>query len=76
MQDLNVCSTYKTEAQELLAIKHLPEDKRKKKYIYCNLYNTDKGFGMAYKRLAWGQNVELKMSEIQTNKNKLAKRGH
>ena len=59
-------------------IKDLPGDKRKKRKNIsdCNLYNTDNGFGVVYKILPLGQNMELKRSEIQTNKNKLARRGH
>ena len=56
-------------------IKGLPGDKRKN-ISDCKLYNTDKEFGVVYKRLPLGQNMGLKRSEIQTNKNKLARRGH
>ena len=51
-------------------IKDLPGDKKtKRKNISdCNLYNTDKGFGVVYKRLSLSQNVELKRSK-QTGTN-------
>ena len=72
MLELYVCTAYKTVEQGLFAYKRLPGDKRKKRKNIsdCNLYNTDKGFGVVYKILPLGQNMELKRSEIQTNKNK------
>ena len=79
MLELYVCTAYKTVEQGLLAYKRLArgQKKKKKKTYLIAIYTTQtKGFGVVYKRLPLGQNMGLKRSEIQTNKNKLARRGH
>ena len=70
MLELYVCTAYKTVEQGLLAYKRLArgQKKKKKNISDCNLYNTDKGFGVVYKRLPLSQNVELKRSK-QTGTN-------